>query len=69
MTVQFIDNLIYTLFIFEFVSIPGLIIGLWVWWILNIKIRDAEKPTNYLGKGAKKWKSTEKKSRTKKSIR
>ncbi len=63
MTAQSINNLIYTLFIFEFVSIPGLIIGLWVWWILNIKVTEAEKPTNYLGKGVKTWRKLSKKQR------
>lgn len=63
MTAQYINNLIYALFIFEFISIPGLIIGLWVWWILNIKVTEAEKPTNYLGKGAKAWRKMSKKQR------
>lgn len=63
MTVQYINNLIYALFIFEFVSIPGLIIGLWVWWILNVKVAEAEKPINYLGKGKKKWRKLSKRQR------
>lgn len=52
MTAQFIDNLIFVLFIFVIVAIPICIVSCIVCVILDIKIKE-EESNNYLGRGKK----------------
>lgn len=49
-----IDKFIYALFIFEFISIPALIVSIPVCVILDVQIKRAAQNKNYLGKGKKK---------------
>ena len=53
MTALLIDKIIYWLFVFEFISIPVLIVSIPVCVILDIKIKRAGRSKNYLGRGKK----------------
>lgn len=53
MTALLIDKIIYGLFLFEFVSIPVLIVCVPVCAILDIKIKRKESK-NFLGRGKKR---------------
>lgn len=54
MTVQFIDTMIFIMFLTLVTMFPLFIISAIVCVVLDIKIKRSEAPKNYLGKGKKK---------------